>query len=59
MGTWITTVDELTIEQAEDLRIRSWVNGEPRQDSRTSDLIFRCQALVDFLAETCTLARAT
>ncbi|MDW5593536.1 fumarylacetoacetate hydrolase family protein [Conexibacter stalactiti] len=54
-GPWITTVDELPVAAAEDLRIRSWVNGEPRQDSRTSDLIFGCRALVDFIAETITL----
>jgi len=52
-GPWITTSDELP--DAGDLRIRSWVNGEPRQDARTSDLIFGCQALVDFLAETIAL----
>lgn len=54
-GPWITTADELTVAEAEDLRIRSWVNGEVRQDARTDDLIFGCQALVDFLRETCTL----
>jgi 2,4-diketo-3-deoxy-L-fuconate hydrolase len=29
-----------------DLRIQSWVNGEPRQDSTTSDMIFDVAALV-------------
>jgi acylpyruvate hydrolase len=52
-GPWITTVDELP--DAVGLRIRSWVNGEPRQDSTTADLIFGPQALVDFIAETITL----
>ena len=32
-----------------------WVNGEPRQDSTTDDLVFGPQELVDFIAETCTL----
>ena len=53
-GPWVTTVDELP--DAGDLRLRTWVNGDLRQDSRTSDLIFDCQTLVDFIAETCTLA---
>ncbi|MGN6188149.1 MAG: fumarylacetoacetate hydrolase family protein [Conexibacter sp.] len=53
-GPWVTTADE--VPNAEDLRLRTWVNGELRQDSRTSDLIFSCRALVDFVAETCTLA---
>lgn len=52
-GPWITTPDEVT--DPEDLRITSHVNGELRQDSRTSDLIFGIEALVAFLSETCTL----
>ena len=36
-GPWLVTTDEL---DADDVRLRSLVNGEPRQDSRTSDLIF-------------------
>jgi len=53
-GPWVTTADE--VPDPEDLALRTWVNGELRQDSRTSDLIFGCRALVDFIAETCTLA---
>jgi 2-keto-4-pentenoate hydratase/2-oxohepta-3-ene-1,7-dioic acid hydratase in catechol pathway len=52
-GPWITTADE--VPNADDLRLRTWVNGELRQDSRTSDLIFGCQQLVDFISQTCTL----
>lgn len=52
-GPWITTADELPDPTA--LRLRTWVNGELRQDSSTSDLIFSPQQVVDFLAETCTL----
>ena len=52
-GPWITTPDE--VPDPGDLRLRTWVNGELRQDARTSDLIFGCQQLVDFIAETCTL----
>ena len=40
-GPWVTTADE--VPNADDLRLRTWVNGELRQDSRTSDLIFDCQ----------------
>ena len=53
-GPWITTADE--VPDPEDLGLRTWVNGELRQDGRTSDLVFDCQALVDFIAETCMLA---
>jgi 2-keto-4-pentenoate hydratase/2-oxohepta-3-ene-1,7-dioic acid hydratase in catechol pathway len=52
-GPWITTADELP--DAGGLRIRSWVNGEPRQDSTTADMIFGPQAVVDFLGEVATL----
>jgi 2-keto-4-pentenoate hydratase/2-oxohepta-3-ene-1,7-dioic acid hydratase in catechol pathway len=52
-GPWITTADE--VPDPEDLRLRTWVNGELRQDARTSDLIFGIDALVAFLRETCTL----
>jgi 2-keto-4-pentenoate hydratase/2-oxohepta-3-ene-1,7-dioic acid hydratase in catechol pathway len=53
-GPWITTVEELP--DAGDLRLRTWVNRELRQDSRTRDLIFGCDELVSFIGETCTLA---
>src|SRR3712207_1460715 len=53
-GPWITTADE--VRDPQDLRISSQVNGETRQDSTTADLVFGPQALVDFIAETCTLA---
>lgn len=52
-GPWVTTADE--IGDPEALRIRSWVNGELRQDSTTADLVFGPRALVDFISETCTL----
>ena len=38
-----------------DLRITTHVNGEQRQDGSTSDLIFKPDELVTFIAETCTL----
>jgi acylpyruvate hydrolase len=52
-GPWVTTVDE--VPDPGNLQLRTWVNGELRQDSDTSDLIFGCQELVDFIAETCAL----
>jgi acylpyruvate hydrolase len=52
-GPWITTAEE--VPDAGDLRLRTWVNGELRQDSRTSDLVFGCQELVDFIGQTCSL----
>jgi acylpyruvate hydrolase len=53
-GPWVTTADE--VPEPGDLALRTWVNGELRQDSRTNDLIFDVPRLVAFLQETCTLA---
>jgi 2-keto-4-pentenoate hydratase/2-oxohepta-3-ene-1,7-dioic acid hydratase in catechol pathway len=50
-GPWITT----DVADAENLRLTTDVNGERRQDTSTSDLIFGPQALVDFLGEAVTL----
>jgi acylpyruvate hydrolase len=52
-GPWITTADEIDDPLA--LRLTTHVNGELRQDSSTSDLIFGPRELVDFIAETNTL----
>ena len=49
-GPWITTdVD------ASDLRVTTDINGERRQDGRTSDLIFKPDELIEFIGQTCTL----
>ncbi len=52
-GPWITTADE--VPDPERLELRTWVNGELRQDTNTSDLIFGCQELVEFISQTCAL----
>jgi 2-keto-4-pentenoate hydratase/2-oxohepta-3-ene-1,7-dioic acid hydratase in catechol pathway len=52
-GPWVTTADE--VPDPRELRLRTWVNDELRQDSRTSDLIFGPQELVEFISQTCTL----
>jgi acylpyruvate hydrolase len=52
-GPWVTTADE--VPEPGNLRLRTWVNGEPRQDANTSDLVFGCDELVEFIGQTCTL----
>jgi acylpyruvate hydrolase len=52
-GPWITTADE--VPDPQNLSLRTWVNGDLRQDSNTSDLIFGCRELVEFIGQTCTL----
>jgi acylpyruvate hydrolase len=53
-GPWITTADEVPDPNA--LSLRTWVNGELRQNSSTSNLIFKIPELIEFISETCTLA---
>jgi acylpyruvate hydrolase len=53
-GPWVTTADEVPDPGA--LAVRSWVNGEPRQDGTTADLIFPIDELVAFIAEAITPA---
>jgi 2-keto-4-pentenoate hydratase/2-oxohepta-3-ene-1,7-dioic acid hydratase in catechol pathway len=47
-GPWLVTPDEV---DHHDLRLRSWVNGEPRQDSSTADLIFDVDFLIWHLSQ--------
>ncbi len=53
MGPWLVTSDELA--DPHGLRLRTWVNGELRQDARTDDLIFDCFAMVEHLTTAFTL----
>jgi 2-keto-4-pentenoate hydratase/2-oxohepta-3-ene-1,7-dioic acid hydratase in catechol pathway len=47
LGPWLVTPDEVTFP----LRLRSWVNGEPRQDSSTADMIFDVGFLIWHLSQ--------
>ncbi|MDH2412754.1 fumarylacetoacetate hydrolase family protein [Nocardioides sp. CER19] len=51
-GPWLVTPDELDHTA---LGLRSWVNGEPRQDSSTADMIFSVEHLVHHLSQYLTL----
>jgi 2-keto-4-pentenoate hydratase/2-oxohepta-3-ene-1,7-dioic acid hydratase in catechol pathway len=53
IGPWITTADELGDPHA--LAIRTFVNGELRQQSSTDQLIFDCFRQVEILSQACTL----
>jgi 2-keto-4-pentenoate hydratase/2-oxohepta-3-ene-1,7-dioic acid hydratase in catechol pathway len=52
MGPWLVSADEL---DARDLRLRCWVNGELRQDARTSDMIFDIPTLIETCSRGITL----
>ncbi|MCC5868015.1 MAG: fumarylacetoacetate hydrolase family protein [Gammaproteobacteria bacterium] len=47
-GPWLTGADEVPDPQA--LRIRTWVNGELRQDDFTANQIFTCTEIIEWLS---------
>jgi 2-keto-4-pentenoate hydratase/2-oxohepta-3-ene-1,7-dioic acid hydratase in catechol pathway len=47
-GPWLVTPDEVDHRA---LGLRSWVNGEPRQDSSTADMIFGVEHLIWHLSQ--------
>lgn len=49
MGPWLVTADE--VPDPGNLGLRSWVNGQPRQDSSTADLIFSVPYLIYHLSQ--------
>jgi acylpyruvate hydrolase len=48
-GPWITTAEE--VPDIRDLRLRTYVNGELRQDATTADLIFGIDTLIAHIEE--------
>lgn len=49
LGPWLVTADE--VGDPQKLHLRSWVNGEARQDSNTEDMIFSVAYLVWHLSQ--------
>jgi 2-keto-4-pentenoate hydratase/2-oxohepta-3-ene-1,7-dioic acid hydratase in catechol pathway len=52
-GPWLVTRDEIPDVGA--LQLRTWVNGDLRQDARTADLIFGVEPIVEYLTKAFTL----
>jgi 2-keto-4-pentenoate hydratase/2-oxohepta-3-ene-1,7-dioic acid hydratase in catechol pathway len=52
-GPWITTPDEAG--DPGNMRIRTWVNGDLRQDGSTAEMIFGCAELIADLTQRVTL----
>lgn len=44
---------------ADNLRLQTFVNGEPRQDSNTNDLLFNVPHIVSFASQGTTLEKGT
>jgi 2-keto-4-pentenoate hydratase/2-oxohepta-3-ene-1,7-dioic acid hydratase in catechol pathway len=53
IGPWMVTDDE--VDDPHDLRIRTTVNGELRQDGRTADMVFDCWEMIEHLSTAFTL----
>jgi 2-keto-4-pentenoate hydratase/2-oxohepta-3-ene-1,7-dioic acid hydratase in catechol pathway len=52
-GPCIVTADE--VEDPQSLTVRTWVNGEVRQDGTTADMIFTCRQMIEHLSTAFTL----
>jgi 2-keto-4-pentenoate hydratase/2-oxohepta-3-ene-1,7-dioic acid hydratase in catechol pathway len=52
MGPWIVTADAFDPAQS---RVRTWVNGELRQDAQTADMIFDVPTLIETCSRGITL----
>jgi 2-keto-4-pentenoate hydratase/2-oxohepta-3-ene-1,7-dioic acid hydratase in catechol pathway len=54
VGPWIVTEDEIG-DAVSNLRGRLWVNGEPKQDANTRDLILDIPAMIEMASSVMTL----
>jgi 2-keto-4-pentenoate hydratase/2-oxohepta-3-ene-1,7-dioic acid hydratase in catechol pathway len=53
VGPWVVTLDE--IRDPDDLGLKMVVNGEVRQDARTSEMIVGCAGIVAYISQQMTL----
>jgi 2-keto-4-pentenoate hydratase/2-oxohepta-3-ene-1,7-dioic acid hydratase in catechol pathway len=54
LGPWVVTADQ--IPDPQNLKIATYVNGERRQNSNTSDMIYNCAQIVSYCSRHMTLA---
>ncbi len=53
MGPWLVTADE--IADPHKLSLKTWVDGELRQNANTGEMIFNCHEMVAYLSQAMTL----
>ncbi|WP_318615726.1 fumarylacetoacetate hydrolase family protein [Sporosarcina sp. YIM B06819] len=53
VGPYLVTADE--IDNPNDLSLKTYVNGDLRQNSNTSDMIFSCAEIVSYISDYMTL----
>ena len=52
VGPWLVTADQV---DGDNLKIELTVNGQKRQSSNTSDMVFNCSQLVSYISNHMTL----
>ncbi len=53
LGPYVVTADE--IPDPQNLTVKGWMNGEPRQDSNTADMIFTVAEVIAYASKVMTL----
>jgi 2-keto-4-pentenoate hydratase/2-oxohepta-3-ene-1,7-dioic acid hydratase in catechol pathway len=53
LGPYLVTADE--VEDPQQLAVRSWLNGELRQDSNTADMLFSTAHIISYASQYMTL----
>ncbi|MEM6429537.1 MAG: fumarylacetoacetate hydrolase family protein [Deinococcota bacterium] len=53
LGPYLVTADEISDPNA--LQIRAWLNGDLRQDSNTSDMVFSVEEIISYVSHYMTL----
>ena len=48
LGPWLVTADE--VEDAHNLQVRLWINGQIRQDYNTNDMAYRIPETIEWLS---------
>ncbi|MEM3089734.1 MAG: fumarylacetoacetate hydrolase family protein [Candidatus Nitrosotenuis sp.] len=54
-GPWITTADEIADPQ--NLKLRTWINGNLRQDSSTSNMFIKIPSIISKISKVMTLEK--
>ncbi|MBB6523051.1 fumarylacetoacetate hydrolase family protein [Pseudoteredinibacter isoporae] len=51
IGPWMVSADEFSAEDYENMRVRTWVNGELRQDDTTASMMFPFKYIISYLSK--------
>lgn len=55
MGPWLVSVDEFTEAALEDMRVKTRVNGDERQNDTTASMMFPICFIIEYLSTFCEL----